>query len=57
MVFIAIDKNTGKIGLFDCSPDFYRSGKDKLEKACEMYELFYESEDFEPQQYFINETL
>ena len=57
MIFIAIDKNTGKIGLFDCSPDFYRSGKDKLEKACEMYELFHESEDFEPQQYFINETL
>ena len=57
MVFIAIDKNTGKIGLFDCSTDFYQSGKDKLEKACEMYELFYESEDFEPQQYFINETL
>ena len=57
MIFIAIDKNTGKIGLFDCSPDFYQSGKDKLEKACEMYELFYESEDFEPQQYFINETL
>ena len=57
MLFIAIDKNTGKIGLFDCSPDFYQSGKDKVEKACEMYELFHESEDFEPQQYFINETL
>ena len=57
MVFIAIDKNTSKIGLFDCSPDFYQSGKDKLEKACEMYELFHESEYFEPQQYFINETL
>jgi len=57
MIFIAIDKNTGKIGLFDCSADFYQSGKDKLEKACEMYELFHESEDFEPQQYFINETL
>ena len=41
MVFIAIDKNTGKIGLFDCSPDFYQSGKDKVEKACEMYELFH----------------
>jgi len=43
MVFIAIDKNTGKIGLFDCSPDFYQSGSDKVEKACEMYELFHES--------------
>ena len=57
MLFIAIDKKTGNIGLFDCSPDFYKSGKDKLEKACEMYELFHESEDFEPHQYFINETL
>ena len=57
MVFIAIDKKTGKIGLFDCSPDFYQSGSDKVEKACEMYELFHEDEGFEPQQYFINETL
>ena len=57
MIFIAIDKKTGKIGLFDCSPDFYQSGMDKVEKACEMYNLFYETEDFEPQQYFINETL
>ena len=55
--YIAIDKNTGKIGLFDCSPDFYQSGSDKVEKACEMYELFHEDEGFEPQQYFINETL
>jgi hypothetical protein len=57
MIFIAIDKKTGKIGLFDCSPTFYQSGMDKVEKACEMYNLFYETEDFEPQQYFINETL
>ena len=57
MVFIAIDKKTSKIGLFDCSTDFYRSGRDKVEKACEMYELFHENKNFEPQQYFINETL
>ena len=57
MVFIAIDKNTGNIGLFDCSPGFYQSGMDKVEKACEMYNLFHETEDFEPQQYFINQTL
>ena len=57
MVFIAVDKKTSKIGLFDCSTDFYKSGADKVEKACEMYELFHENENFEPQQYFINETL
>jgi len=57
MVFIAIDKKTGRIGIFDCSPDFYSSGRDKVEKAVEAYDLFYNTEGFEPQQYFINLTL
>ena len=57
MIFIAIDKKTSQIGLFDCSPEFYKSGKQKVDKACEMYELFHQTEDFKPQQYFINETL
>jgi hypothetical protein len=57
MIFLAIDKKTGQIGLFDCSTGFYASGKEKLDKACEMYELFHQTEDFKPQQYFINETL
>jgi len=57
MIFLAIDKKTGQIGLFDCSTDFYESGKAKVDKACEMYELFHETEGFKPQQYFINETL
>jgi hypothetical protein len=57
MVFIAIDKKTGRIGIFDCSPDFYSSGKTKVEKAAEAYDLFFNTEDFKPQQYFINQTL
>jgi len=57
MIFLAIDKKTGQIGLFDCSTGFYESGKAKVDKACEMYELFHETEGFKPQQYFINETL
>tara|TARA_R100001443_G_scaffold6933_2_gene16041 strand:+ start:106 stop:837 length:732 start_codon:yes stop_codon:yes gene_type:complete len=56
-VFIAIDKNSGRIGLFDCSPDFYKSGERKVEKASEAYDLFYNTEGFDPQQYFINQTL
>jgi len=56
-VFIAIDKNDGRIGLFDCSSDFYLSGKNKVEKASEAYDLFYNTEEFDPQQYFINQTL
>ena len=33
MVFIVIDKNTKQIGIFDCSTDFYESGKDKVTKS------------------------
>ena len=56
-VFIAIDKKTGQIGIFDCSTDFYKSGMNKVEKASEAYDLFYKTEGFDPSQYFINKTL
>ena len=56
-IFIAIDKKTGQIGMFDCSDKFYNSGMEKVEKASEAYDLFYNTEGFDPQQYFINQTL
>jgi len=57
MLFIAIDKNTHQIGIFDFSPEFYERGKDKVQRAVEAYELFYKSEDFDPKQYFLTKTL
>jgi hypothetical protein len=57
LVFIAIDKNTHQIGIFDCSDAFYESGLDKVQRAVEQYKLFYETPDFDPQQFFINKTL
>ena len=57
MLFIAIDKNTHQIGIFDCSPEFYARGEDKVKRAVEAYELFYKSEDFDPKQYFLTKTL
>ena len=57
LVFIAIDKTTNQIGIYDCSPEFYAKGKDKVERACEAYKLFYENPDFKPENYFINQTL
>ena len=57
MLFIVIDKSTQQIGMFDCSDDFYRSGKDKVERAMEAYDLFFKSEDFDPKQFFISKTL
>lgn len=57
LIFIAIDKKTGQIGIFDCSDAFYESGKDKVEQAVEQYKLFYDNPDFDPKDYFINKTL
>jgi hypothetical protein len=57
MLFIVIDKATHKIGMFDCSPEFYARGEDKVSKASEAYDLFYKTKGFDPKQYFISKTL
>ena len=56
-LFIVIDKNSHQIGMFDCSPQFYERGEDKVRKASEAYDLFYKTKDFDPKQYFISKTL
>jgi len=57
LIFIVIDKNTHQIGIFDCSTEFIERGIEKVQKATEVYELFYETEHFDRDQYFINKTL
>jgi hypothetical protein len=57
MIFIVIDKNTHQLGIFDCSPEFYAKGQDKVQRAVESYRLFYKNDNFDPKQYFINKTL
>ena len=56
-LFIVIDKSTHQIGVFDCSPQFYERGENKVRKASEAYDLFYKTKDFDPKQYFISKTL
>ena len=56
-MFIVIDKKTHQIGIFDCSPQFYETGQDKVKRACEAYDLFYKTDSFDPKQYFISKTL
>ena len=56
-LFVVIDKTTHQVGMFDCSPQFYESGKDKVQRAVDAYELFFDTEDFDPKQYFISKTL
>ena len=57
MLFVVIDKETNQIGLFDCSPEFYKSGEEKVRKATDAYDLFYKTEDFDSKQYLITKTL
>ena len=57
MLLIVIDKTTHQIGIFDCSPEFYQRGADKVQQAAEQYKLFYQNPDFDPNNYFINKTL
>ena len=57
MLFMVIDKETHRIGLFDCSGDFYSSGMEKVRKATDAYELFYKTDDFDSKQYLITKTL
>ena len=57
MLFLVIDKNSHQIGMFNCSDEFYASGEEKVRRATEAYNLFYLTEDFDPQQYFVSKTL
>ena len=57
MLFMVIDKTTHQIGLFDCSPEFYKRGEDKVRKACDAYELFYKTENFDHKQHLLTKTL
>ena len=57
MLFVVIDKETHQIGLFDCSPDFYAKGEDKVRRACDAYELFYQTDNFDHKQHLLTKTL
>jgi hypothetical protein len=39
VIFIAIDKKSHKICIFDCSEEFYERGKEKVALAIEQYKL------------------
>ena len=56
-IFIVVCKKSKKIGIFDCSPQFLESGKDKVQRAVEQYRLFFKDENFDMAQYFISKTL
>ena len=56
-LFMVVDKTTHQIGLYDCSPQFYESGKDKVLRATGVYDLYYKTENFDFNQHIITNTL
>ena len=39
--FIAVDKSSCDIGIYDVSQEFYNQGKEKVLKALEIFETFF----------------
>ena len=57
MLFLAVDKKTHQIGLFDCSDAFYASGERKVKEACAIYEKFYGDDSVDFDKYILSDTL
>ena len=53
--FIALDKESGLVGIVKgCSEDFYNSGKDKVERACETYREYFIDKEKDIGDYYLD---
>lgn len=58
VVFIAVEKETNRIGVFDCSDEFLDRGREKVMRAIEQYNKFFgESKTDDPSTFIIKATL
>ena len=58
MVFYAIDKKTGRMGMYETSEDFIRRGRDKVERALEVHDRFFGPDATHTiETFYIQETL
>jgi hypothetical protein len=58
MVFFAIDKKTGRMGMYETSEDFILRGREKVERALEVYDKFFGANATETiETFYIQETL
>jgi len=58
MVFFAIDKKTGRMGMYETSEDFILRGREKVERALEVYDKFFGANATESiETFYIQETL
>lgn len=56
MIFIAIDKTTHQVGLYNCSDEFYTSGYYKVQRALKTYDKWM-ADGFDHRQHFLKGEL
>ena len=56
-VFIAIDKGSLDIAIFECSDEFYEKGKAKFEQGVSNYKYFFQTEGVDLDQYVLRGVL
>jgi hypothetical protein len=56
-LFVAIDKGSLDIAIFECSDEFYSKGEAKLEQAISNYKYFFGEEDMDLNQYVLRGIL
>jgi len=58
LVFFAIDKKTGMMGMYEPSQDFILRGRDKVERALEVHDKFFGTDATHTiETFYIQETL
>ena len=58
LVFFAIDKKTGRLGMYEPSDDFVLRGRDKVERALEVHDRFFGPDATHTiETFYIQETL
>lgn len=58
LAFIVIEKGSNRLGYFDCSEEFYESGRMKVENAMGMFRLFHgDNPSMDVNQYYISKCL
>ena len=56
-LFVAIDKGSLDIAIFECSDEFYKNGMFKLDQAISNYKYFFGSQDIDLNQYVLRGIL
>jgi hypothetical protein len=56
-IFIAIDKGSLDIAIFECSDEFYEKGKQKFEQGVSNYKYFFQTDGVDLDQYVLRGVL